>query len=153
MAAFVRNVKLALLATFATVFPLTAVILLMKLLDIPFDIATSVIFSVVVGMIADDILHIIWSIKNNLHLRELYPTNILFADSVRSIVHPCTATTIMFTIGFAVLLSSDIVFIIEFGILASSAIIFAWISDFIFFPALLLLFTGGNKGSSKFLLN
>jgi len=140
MALFVRDVKLALLATFATIFPLTAVVLLMHWLDIPFDIATSVIFSVVVGMVADDILHIIWNFKNNLPYRKEISTNILFADSIRAIVHPCTATTIMFAIGFAVLLSSDIVFIIDFGILSTSAIIFAWISDFIFFPALLQIF-------------
>ncbi|MCX6181631.1 MAG: MMPL family transporter [Bacteroidetes bacterium] len=140
MSVFVRDLKLGLLATFATIFPLCAVALLMKFMDIPFDIATSVIFSVVVGMIADDVLHVIWSFKNNLHLRKNYSINVLFADSVRVIIHPCTATTIMFAIGFAVLLSSDIVFIIDFGILSTSAIIFAWVSDFIFFPALLRLF-------------
>ncbi len=145
MSVFVRDLKLGLLATFATIFPLCAVALLMKMLDIPFDIATSVIFSVVVGMIADDVLHVIWSFKNNLHLRKNYSINILFADSVRIIVHPCTATTIMFAIGFAVLLSSNIVFIIDFGILSTSAIIFAWVSDFIFFPALLRLFYFDKK--------
>ncbi len=145
MSLFVRDLKLGLLATFVTVFPLCAVALLMKIMNIPFDIATSVIFSVVVGMIADDVLHIIWSFKNNLHLRKNYSINILFADSVRIIVHPCTATTIMFAIGFAVLLSSNIVFIIDFGILSTSAIIFAWISDFIFFPALLRLFYFDKK--------
>ncbi|MFM7021543.1 MAG: efflux RND transporter permease subunit [Flavobacteriales bacterium] len=139
MSVFVRDLKLGLLATFATVFPLCAVALMMKILDIPFDIATSVIFSVVVGMIADDVLHVIWSFKSNLHLRKDYSINILFADSVRVIVHPCTATTIMFAIGFAVLLISNIVFIIDFGLLSTSAIVFAWISDFIFFPALLRL--------------
>jgi len=145
MSVFVRDLKLGLLATFATIFPLCAVALLMKLLNIPFDIATSVIFSVVVGMIADDVLHIIWSFKNNLHLRKSYAINTLFADSVRIIVHPCTATTIMFAIGFAVLLTSNIVFIIDFGILSTSAIIFAWVSDFIFFPALLRLMYSDKK--------
>jgi predicted RND superfamily exporter protein len=145
MSVFVRDLKLGLLATFATIFPLCAVALLMKILNIPFDIATSVIFSVVVGMIADDVLHVIWSFKNNLYQRKNYAINVLFADSVRIIVHPCTATTIMFAIGFAVLLTSNIVFIIDFGILSTSAIIFAWISDFIFFPAMLRLFYYDRK--------
>ncbi|HXB39073.1 MAG TPA: MMPL family transporter [Bacteroidia bacterium] len=139
MSLFVRNLKIGLITTVISVFPLCGVALLMKLLGIPFDIATSVISSVVVGMIADDALHIIWSFKDRIYLHRKIPSNLLFADSVRSIVHPCTATSIMFAIGFAVLLGSDIISIVDFGILSTAVIVFAWISDFIFFPALLRL--------------
>ena len=139
MSLFVRNFKIGAIATIVSVFPLCAVALLMKWLDIPFDVATSVIFSVVVGMVADDALHIIWAFKSNLHLRSSYSTNILFADSVRNIVHPCTATSIMFAIGFAALMGSEIGLIVDLGILSSSAIVFSWFAHFFFFPAVLRL--------------
>ncbi len=145
MSVFVRNFKIGLIATLVSVFPLCAVALLMKWLNIPFDVATSVIFSVVVGMVADDALHIIWAFKSNLHLRNNYTTNILFADSVRNIVHPCTATSIMFAIGFAVLMGSEILLIVDLGILSASAIIFSWFSHFFFFPAVLRLFYPDKK--------
>lgn len=118
---------------------------MMKWLEIPFDVATSVIFCVVVGMIADDALHIIWAFKSNLHLRSSYSTNVLFADSVRNIVHPCTATSIMFAIGFSVLMGSEISLIVDLGILSASAIVFSWFAHFFFFPAVLRLFYPDKK--------
>ncbi len=145
MSLFVRNFKIGAIATIVSVFPLCAVALLMKWADIPFDVATSVIFSVVVGMVADDALHIIWAFKSNLHLRSSYTTNILFADSVRNIVHPCTATTIMFAIGFSVLMGSEISLIVDLGILSASAIVFSWFAHFFFFPAVLRLFYPDKK--------
>jgi predicted RND superfamily exporter protein len=140
MSIFVRNLKIGIITTVITVFPLCAVAILMKTLSINFDIATSVISSVLVGMIADDALHIIWSFKKNIRIQKKQPANIIFADSVRSIVHPCTATSIMFAIGFAVLMISNISSIVNFGILSTSVIVFAWIGDFLFFPAVLKLF-------------
>jgi predicted RND superfamily exporter protein len=145
MSVFVRNFKIGAIATIVSIFPLCAVALLMKWLDIPFDVATSVIFSVVVGMVADDALHIIWAFKSNLHLRSSYSTNILFADSVRNIVHPCTATSIMFAIGFSVLMGSEISLIVDLGILSASAIVFSWFAHFFFFPAVLRLFYPDKK--------
>ncbi len=137
MSVFVRNFKIGMITTVISLFPLCGVVILMKFFSIPFDIATSVISSVVIGMIADDALHIIWSFKDKIHLHKENSANIIFADSVRNIVHPCTATSIMFAIGFAVLLGSNILSIVDFGILSTTVIVFAWISDFIFFPALL----------------
>lgn len=145
MSVFVRNFKIGIITTFISIFPLCAVVLLMKILSIPFDIATSVISSVVVGMIADDALHIIWSFRINLRLRNEVTANIIFANSVRSIVHPCTATSIMFAIGFSVLMISNISSIVNFGILSTGVIVFAWISDFLFFPAVLRLVYSTKK--------
>jgi predicted RND superfamily exporter protein len=45
----------------------------------------------------------------------------------------------MFAIGFFVLAGSNILSIVDFGILSTTVIVFAWMSDFIFFPALLQL--------------
>jgi hypothetical protein len=145
MSLFVRNFKIGAIATIVSLFPLCAVALMMKWLEIPFDVATSVIFCVVVGMIADDALHIIWAFKSNLHLRSSYSTNVLFADSVRNIVHPCTATSIMFAIGFSVLMGSEISLIVDLGILSASAIVFSWFAHFFFFPAVLRLFYPDKK--------
>jgi predicted RND superfamily exporter protein len=139
MSVFAGDFKIGIITTIISLFPLLGVVILMKCFAIPFDIATSVISSVVIGMIADDALHIIWSFKDKIYLNKENTTNIIFADCVRSIIHPCTATSIMFAIGFFVLAGSNILSIVDFGILSTTVIVFAWMSDFIFFPALLQL--------------
>ena len=64
---------------------------------------------------------------------------------VRNIVHPCTATSIMFAIGFSVLMGSEISLIVDLGILSASAIVFSWFAHFFFFPAVLRLFYPDKK--------
>ncbi len=142
MTLLVRDLKLGLITLLITVFPLCGVAVLMKVFDIPFDVGTSIISSIAIGMITDDALHIIWNYKKHLQVLqdENQLINITFADSVRKIIFPCTATSIMFSIGFAVLLFSNMVTIVEFGMLTTATIILAWISDFILFPAVLKLF-------------
>ena len=136
----VRDWKLGFITIIITIFPLCAVAILMKVLNIPFDVGTSIISSVAIGMIADDALHIIWNLKATTRSSKTDSTANVFANAVRQIVYPCTVTSVMFSIGFAVLLYSNMVSIIEFGFLSTATIILAWISDFFLFPALLLLF-------------
>ena len=139
----VRDFKLGVITLLVTVFPLCGVALLMKFLNIPFDVGTSIISSVAIGMIADDALHIIWNFRQQQgdssqpHAR---PMPIQFADAIRGIVYPCAVTRVMFSIGFMVLLFSNMISIIEFGLLSTATIVIAWFSDFFFFPALLTLF-------------
>jgi len=147
----VRDFKLGLLTSIATIFPLSGIALTMKLLNIPFDIGTSIISSVVIGMIADDAIHIVWNYKRRikkLNETNQNDTNIL-ANSVRKIVFPCTVTSIMFSIGFMVLIFSNMVTIIYFGLLCAVTIVLAWISDFIIFPALINIFYKPKLNFSK----
>lgn len=151
IALMVRDLKLGFLTLLVTVCPLSGIALTMKILNIPFDVGTSIISSVVIGMIADDAIHIVWNYKRRIkNLRMLNDTdNNLFANSVRKIVFPCTVTTIMFTWGFLVLVYSNMVTIIYFGILCAITIIIAWISDFFVFPALIKLFYNPSLNFEK----
>ena len=142
MIVLVRDIKLGLITILITIFPLCGLALIMKLMNIPFDVGTSIISSVAIGMIADDALHIIWNYKRRLkkNIYEDDSINALFANSVRKIIYPCTITSIMFSIGFTVLIFSNMIIIVNFGLLSAATIILAWISDFLIFPALLRLF-------------
>lgn len=138
----VRDFKLGFLTLIVTVCPLSAIALTMKILNIPFDVGTSIISSVVIGMIADDAIHIVWNFKRRikkLNLLNQTESNI-FANSIRKIIFPCTVTSIMFAWGFSVLVFSNMVTIIYFGILCAVTIVVAWISDFLIFPVLINLF-------------
>ncbi len=148
MTLLVRNIKLGLITTLITLFPLCGLSILMKILNIPFDVGTSIISSVAIGMIADDSIHIIWNYKRHVNRSisgtENQSINHLFANAVRKIVYPCTVTSLMFSIGFSVLIFSNMVTLIDFGILSATTILLAWIGDFIFFPALLKIFNIGK---------
>jgi len=136
---WVRDIKLGLITIFVTILPLTGLAILMKILNISFDVGTSIISSVAIGMITDDALHIVWNYKRHMKRQgsNEISDNQLFAESVRKIIYPCTITSVMFSIGFAVLIYSNMITIANFGLLSAATIIFAWISDFIFLPALL----------------
>jgi len=146
MSILVRDIKLGLLTMIVTLFPLSGIALTMKLCNIPFDVGTAVISSVVIGMIADDAIHIVWNYKRRIKiLKNSGETDDnLFANSIRKIVFPCTVTSIMFAFGFIVLVYSNMVTIIHFGLLCTVTILLAWISDFMLFPALIKLYYKPN---------
>lgn len=149
MILLVRNIKLGLITIFITSFPLFILAIIMRVFDIPFDVGTSIIFSVIIGMIADDALHIIWNYKQNLKKNTNLTITEIFANSVRKIIYPCMVTSIMFSVGFSVLGFSNISIITNFGILSTATIILAWMSDFIILPAFLSLFYRSKLKSVK----
>ena len=138
----VREIKLGFLTLIVTVVPLSGIALTMKLFHIPFDVGTSIISSVVIGMIADDAIHLVWNYKRKIKILNIKgeTDDNLFANSIRKIVFPCTVTSIMFFCGFIVLIHSNMTTIINFGVLCAVTIVLAWISDFLFLPALINLF-------------
>ncbi len=147
MILLVRDIKLGLISVLITIIPLFIVVIIMEIFSIPFDVGTSIIFSVIIGMIADDVLHIIWNIKQTIknNPNEDLPINMIFALSVRKIIYPCIITSIMFSIGFSILIFSNLSIISNFGLLSTATIIIAWISDFVFFPAILYIFYKPSK--------
>ena len=137
MIVLVKDIKLGIITIIVTMLPLFILAIIMKIFAISFDVGTAIIFSVVIGMIADDALHIIWSYKQTLKNNKQQSTIAIFSISVRKIIYPCIVTSIMFSIGFSVLIFSKISIVENFGILSAATIILAWISDFLIFPALL----------------
>lgn len=149
MILLVRNIKLGLISILISLFPLFILVIIMDILKIPFDIGTTIIFSVIIGMIADDVLHIIWNLKQNLKSNKNMEMNKIFAVSVQKIIYPCIVTSIMFSAGFFVLFFSNLSIISHFGLLSTATIILAWISDFWLFPAILIVFYKQKKQNNK----
>ena len=134
MIIMVRDVKLGLLALIPNTFPLACVIILMIVIGIPIDISTSIIGSIIIGLVVDDTLHIIWSFKNQ---RRLGSGSVDLSKVMNKLIRPSTTTSLIFGFGFIVLAFSEVGSIRNFGLLVSSAILFAWIGDFIIYPAVL----------------
>jgi len=152
MILMVGSLKLGLLALIPNTFPLAGICLFMVGFDIPFDLATSVIACVVVGLVVDDTLHIIWAYKNNLTKFENGSMNL--SKAISHLISPSTTTSIIFTLGFGVLIISDLQSIHHFGLLSALAITLGWVGDFILFPAILQsLAMKKSKKKSMILIN
>lgn len=135
MIVMVGDIRLGLIALIPNTFPIFGVAVFMNMTGTPLDIATSIIGSVVIGLVVDDTLHIIWNFKREQAKGQNMDLKKVFED----ILHPSTTTSLMFATGFMVLLASGIGSLNVFGKLVSAAILLGWIGDFIIFPAFLSL--------------
>ncbi len=134
MILMVGSLGIGLVALIPNTFPVFVLAILMQLSHTPLDIATSIIASVVIGLVVDDTLHIIWNFK-----RESQKDTFSLKTVMKGILKPSTTTSLMFIAGFLVLIASGIRSLHDFGKLVSLAIFFGWIGDFIVLPALLSL--------------
>ncbi len=135
MILMVKNIKLGLLALIPNTFPLGGIALFMVCSDMPLNIATSVIASVIIGLVVDDTLHIIWAYKNE--TKKGSDASLSLSKMLYPILKPSTTTSLIFTLGFMVLALSEMQTVHDFGVLVSLAIVLGWIGDFIVFPAVL----------------
>ncbi len=134
----IRDWKLGLISLFLNIFPLLVLSLVMFIFNIPFDISTAVIACVVIGIVVDDSLHILWYYRQgSLQEKE---TSLIFSGYVLPYVRPIMNSTLIFGLGFLVLLFSRLRSIENMGLLCSVALFVAWIADVLIFPAVLKLF-------------
>ncbi|MCI4668807.1 MAG: MMPL family transporter [Bacteroidia bacterium] len=145
MILMVGDIKLGLVALIPNTFPVFGLAIFMHLAQIPLDIATSIIGSVVIGLVVDDTLHIIWNFKKE--RKKGQP--MMLSKVFQNILYPSTSTSIMFATGFLVLIASGIGSLKVFGQLVSLAIVLGWAGDFIIFPAFLYLLGKGKNQDSK----
>ncbi|MEO0897561.1 MAG: hypothetical protein AAFY71_14235 [Bacteroidota bacterium] len=133
MILMVRNWKLGLLAMIPNTFPLFGIAFFMNLTGFTLDIASSIIASLIIGLVVDDTLHIIWAAKKSLDQHK----EIRLKEIMRHILRPSSSTTLMFILGFSVLMLSTIKSLNNFGWLLVLGLGLGWIGDFILFPAFL----------------
>jgi predicted RND superfamily exporter protein len=129
-----------LLAVPANVIPVGLTLGLMGLMDIPLDVATATIATVILGLVVDDTVHL------------LRPTGQpLLGDSLKLAARSSGGTLIMTTFilaaGFLVLGLADIRSIAWFGVLTSFAVVVAILTDLLLLPALVRLFSGSSHKS------
>jgi predicted RND superfamily exporter protein len=100
------------------------------------NMALSVVISMTMGIIVDDTVHFLSKYQNARKESKSARESVIFAFS--SVGMALTTTTIVLTLGFAVLASSSFMLNAHMGILTIIIILAALIVDFIFLPALLV---------------
>jgi predicted RND superfamily exporter protein len=125
-------------------FPVFFIMGMMVVFDIPFDLFTMLVGSIVLGMAVDDTVHFMHN------FRRYYDEG----KSVREAVHftitgtgrAMLVTSIVLSAGFFVYLFATMGNLINFGLLAGVAIIVALFADFVIAPALMaLLYKKDNR--------
>ncbi|WP_334029903.1 efflux RND transporter permease subunit [Alteromonas sp. P256] len=99
------------------------------------NMALSVVISMTMGIIVDDTVHFLSKYQTARKENKSAHESVIFAFS--SVGMALTTTTIVLTLGFAVLASSSFMLNAHMGILTIIIIVAALIVDFIFLPALL----------------
>ena len=137
------NVKLGLISMIPNLFPVFFVIAVMVLFNIPFDLFTMLVGTIVLGLAVDDNVHFMHN------FRRYYDEGKCVDEAVRLTLtgsgRAMLITTIVLSIGFYVYLFASMANLFNFGLLAGTAIIVALAADFLIAPALMKLLYKGHK--------
>jgi len=126
-----RSKKRTLLALPANLIPVVATLGLMGWFDIPLDVATATIATVILGLIVDDTMHILHPSGNPGD--DLSQT---IARSVRQSGSAILMTSLILCGGFLVMGLAEIRSVVWFGLLSSFAMATAVLADLLLLPAL-----------------
>jgi len=127
--------KLGLISMIPNLFPIFTVMAVMVVFNIPLDLFTMLIGSIVIGMAVDDTVHFMHNFKR------YYDQSGDAGEAVRltlvSTGRAMLVTSIVLSVGFFVYVFASMNNLVSFGLLTSIAIIMALLADFFLAPALM----------------
>lgn len=140
MVLLVGRIRIGLMSMIANVVPIIAILGIMGMRKIPLDMSTSLIGSLVLGLIVDDTIHFLH------HFRRAYEES----GEIAAAVHETLATTgraifitsMVLAGGFFIYTTAYLESNVRYGLLSGCAVLFALVADFFLVPALLCLVYG-----------
>lgn len=137
------SLRYGILAMIPNLSPILITMGLMFLLDIPLDMFTILVASIAIGIAVDDTVHFMYHCKHNYQRCGDMPMSIFGAldTSGRAML----TTSAILTIGFSMLMWSDLNNLFNFGMLIGTTVLLALIADFLLAPALMMLFGRSNE--------
>lgn len=128
-----RSLGCTLLAIPANLIPVAGTLGLMGWLDVPLDVATATIATVILGLIVDDTMHVLRPASEHRELPELLAGNVALAGGALLI------TSVVLIGGFLILGLASLRSVAWFGGLSAFAIALALATDLVLLPALATL--------------
>ncbi|MCP3985854.1 MAG: MMPL family transporter [bacterium] len=132
---FLRSVLLGALAMVPTVAPVVLTLGAMGLLDVPLDMGTAMVATVIVGIAIDDSLHLLEHYRRGISRGMVVPD--AMAHSVRFVGRAVITTSLALALGFFSMTFSSWQSIANFGFLSAIAILGALFADLLLLPALI----------------
>lgn len=121
---FLRSTRFAIAAVLPNLFPIACTLGVMGLLDIPLDMGTVVIATLLLGLVVDDTIHLLSA------YRAYGAMDVALAHTGSALV----STSLVLGLGFLVLLGAQVGSLRHFGILAAVGILSALIADLYWLP-------------------
>lgn len=142
-----KSFSLGITSFIPNLFPIIANLGVMGLLDIPLNAATAVISAVAIGIAVDDTIHFLYHYK--LEKQRTASTHEAIAHTIHAKGSAIIFTTIVISVGFSVMSTSNFGPIRDFGILTALTMVNALIGDMIILPAFLAVFKPVKPGAVK----
>ncbi len=140
MVIMIGRVRIGIMSMVANVVPVICIFGVMGVCDIPLDMATILVGSIVLGLVVDDTIHFLH------HFRRAYEETSSVEAAVRETLHTTgralVITSLVLCGGFFIYTTSYLLINIRFGLLTGCAVLFALAADFFLVPALLSLIYG-----------
>lgn len=140
MILMIGRIGIGLMSMIANIAPVLCIFGIMGIADIPLDMATILIGSIVLGLVVDDTIHFLH------HFRKAYDHTGEVYAAVRETLHTTgralVITSLVLSGGFFIYTASFLMSNIRFGWLSGCAVLFALAADFFLVPALLSLAYG-----------
>jgi len=135
MMVLLRSVKMGLLAIIPNILPILFTLALMPFLDIALDVGTVMIAGVALGLVVDDTIHLLSRLQRE--MKSGSTNHQAIAAAILGTGRPIIFTSVILTLGFAVLILASFNPVIHFGILCSVVIFLAAVFDLVVLPAFL----------------
>lgn len=137
LAVLFRNPKLALVVVVSTVVPVVCGFGLWGVFHPTVGLSTTVIIAVCIGVVVDDSIHLIYRFFDGQRQLNLEPREAA-AYSVHRVGLAIVTTTLVLTIGFAMLVTSDFTLNSTFGGCSAAIIAVALVFDLLMLPEMLV---------------
>ncbi|MBU0994416.1 MAG: MMPL family transporter [Proteobacteria bacterium] len=133
-----RRLYLTLICMIPNMFPIAVTMGIMGWFNIPLDVATILIASVVLGIAVDDTIHFTVRLKRNAILEPDLKKAIrqTYSDVGKQIV----ITSVVLFVGFGLLVFGSVIPVRTFGLLTGFSMLFALLGDMIILPAMIMVF-------------
>jgi predicted RND superfamily exporter protein len=133
-----RRLRAILLAIIPNIYPIFMTMGIMGLTGIRLDIATVTIAAIALGIVVDDTIHELFLFMEP-HRQKMKPVDAI-VDSLNEAGPAVVSTSLIYSLGFLVMVFASIKSVVYFGVLLSMTIIFALICEITVLPATICLF-------------
>ncbi|MCG8086527.1 MAG: MMPL family transporter [Candidatus Thiodiazotropha taylori] len=133
---FLKSIKLGLISFLPNILPLATVAALLVVNDQPLQYATIMVFTICLGIIVDDGIHMIVRYQKEFH--KVRNVTIAVHHTLQAIAPVLLVTTLILLAGFVSMLTSSTEVIVRMGYLSCVALIMALLADLVLLPSLIV---------------
>ncbi|WLE95975.1 MAG: MMPL family transporter [Candidatus Electrothrix communis] len=137
MIVLVGQIRIGLMSMAANVVPILCVMGMMGIVNIPLDLGTMIIGSLVLGIVVDDTIHFLHHFRRA--FEETGNVETAVRETLLSTGRALFITSMVLSGGFFIFTVGYMVSNVRFGVICGFAVLFALVADFFLVPALLTL--------------